>query len=676
MSAKKPNISQINKYLQGKLDTRAMHQLERQAQDDPFLTDALEGYEKAGKNQRANLADLKEQLAKRTAPAKQRSLVLWRALPIAATVLLMLGAGYWFFKPEPTKKQYVVKVTGDNLLTPPPAVEKQIIGDSKDSKHTDKETYKTDRTEYIADNRNVRANATADDILKKMDGVGVSPDGNITYRGQAVAGAKLNGKDFAGGNLANAIQNLPADIVENLQIVDDYGNQSNRAGVKDGEPKKVLNITTDTSKRDMIAVNRAPRMLNEIAISGLGKQGNERTVTGKVLDQQGEPLAGARVTAEGTDKGVQTDTNGNFKIELPANKDLLAVNSIGFSSKRVNVGNQDNVNISMEASKITLNEVAVTGYGTKNNPPVILRDESIISGPMPVYKNGTIEYIGDDYLFKPNAGVDQLLNKMRGFDVDPIGIAFQGQYIIKAKLNGKYIGEDNLYNAIKRIPASNIEKVVMVPEKNGLTVKPGNQPTQPEYILNLITYTNKKAFMAAKRTIRGKVTDKQGAALIGVSVSVAETEGKRVFTDANGNFKIDMPTRKNALLVYYVGHNYEHVKVGKQNNLHIKIEPYKYRYASTEPGKSPINCNENLKFKTAYFYNVHIVQQYGWERGSSKPTISIANFQKALSYLNKYNKVAIDKFLADSNSINSSNISNYTSQCLKWYEDNKCNNLK
>jgi TonB-dependent SusC/RagA subfamily outer membrane receptor len=94
VSANKTNISQIRKYLNGELDARAMHELERQALDDPFLADALEGYERRG-DQQHNLADLQKRLQHRTAPDKKR-LSLWPTLSIAASVLLFVAAGGWW----------------------------------------------------------------------------------------------------------------------------------------------------------------------------------------------------------------------------------------------------------------------------------------------------------------------------------------------------------------------------------------------------------------------------------------------------------------------------------------------------------------------------------------------------------------------------------------------------
>jgi len=104
--------------------------------------------------------------------------------------------------------------------------------------------YKVDTVQFRASDYHVRENSTVDELLKKMEGFEVGSDGSATFQGQAVTKAKLNGKDYSGGNLAQAIQNLPADIVENIQVVDDYGDQAARTGIKDGDPQKILNITT------------------------------------------------------------------------------------------------------------------------------------------------------------------------------------------------------------------------------------------------------------------------------------------------------------------------------------------------------------------------------------------------------------------------------------------------
>jgi len=126
-------------------------------------------------------------------------------------------------------------------------------------------TYKTDTVEYRASDYKVRPNAAVDELLKKMEGMEVGTDGSLTHQGQQVTRAKLNGKEYAGGDLAQAIKNLPAEIVEKIQVVDDYGDQAARTGIKDGDPQKVLNITT-----------RADRSVGNIARLSAGGGNNDR----------------------------------------------------------------------------------------------------------------------------------------------------------------------------------------------------------------------------------------------------------------------------------------------------------------------------------------------------------------------------------------------------------------
>jgi hypothetical protein len=338
-----------------------------------------------------------------------------------------------------------------------------------------------------------------------------------------------------------------------------------------------------------------------------------------------------------------------------------------------------------------------TSFGILNPKPVKNQYVNIqtktftevhLDSPIPIYKKDTVEYLADDYALIPNATVEDLVKKLLGFDVDGISsITYSGQPINKGKLNGKDLGGDDLYAAIRKIQVDTIEKLLVVNDYSEPAVRTYYGSIAPAKVLNLTTYIDKKAFIAAKRTITGKVTDRQGAVLIGAKVRVAGTEKKTAETDANGNFKIDLPASKNILAVDYVGHNHLHINVNKMNKLNIKLEPYKYAYNEVvivdgnlkekKPITTPeiLNCKENTKFKTTYFYNVHIAQQYAIQ-SRAYSTITDADLKKALSYLNRYNKIPIDKLLTDTSYPYMISFLSYTSQCLKWYEENKCSNLK
>lgn len=94
----------------------------------------------------------------------------------------------------------------------------------------------------------VRENAPVEDVLKKMPGVDVDANGNVSVQGKTVTKVRINGKDFMGGDVQAATKNIPADILESAQIIDDYGDQANLTGVKTGEPNKILNFTIRNDK--------------------------------------------------------------------------------------------------------------------------------------------------------------------------------------------------------------------------------------------------------------------------------------------------------------------------------------------------------------------------------------------------------------------------------------------
>lgn len=109
-------------------------------------------------------------------------------------------------------------------------------------------TLKEDTVQYQASAYKVRENAPVEDLIKKLPGVDVDVNGNITTQGKQVTKVRINGKDFMGGDVQSATKNLPADVVENIQMIDDYGDQANLTGVKTGEPDKIMNITIRKDK--------------------------------------------------------------------------------------------------------------------------------------------------------------------------------------------------------------------------------------------------------------------------------------------------------------------------------------------------------------------------------------------------------------------------------------------
>lgn len=109
-------------------------------------------------------------------------------------------------------------------------------------------TIKEDTIEYRADAYKVKDHAVVEDLLKKLPGIQVDKNGNIQAQGKPVTRVKVNGKDFFGGDPTTATKELPANIVDKVQIIDDYGEQSAVTGIKDADPVKVMNIQLKKDK--------------------------------------------------------------------------------------------------------------------------------------------------------------------------------------------------------------------------------------------------------------------------------------------------------------------------------------------------------------------------------------------------------------------------------------------
>lgn len=107
---------------------------------------------------------------------------------------------------------------------------------------------KEDTVSYQIDSTMYRKNDNVESVLKKLPGVEVDRNGTVTAQGKEVTKVKVNGKEFFGGDVRTATRELNADMVDKIQIIDDYGDQSAFTGVKEGDPSKTLNIQLKKDK--------------------------------------------------------------------------------------------------------------------------------------------------------------------------------------------------------------------------------------------------------------------------------------------------------------------------------------------------------------------------------------------------------------------------------------------
>ena len=90
------------------------------------------------------------------------------------------------------------------------------------------------------------------------------------------------------------------------------------------------------------------------------------TVTGKVIDDLGEPVIGANVIVKGTTTGIITDVDGNFSLSVnDIKKNILVISFVGYNTVEEPLRGRTKVGIKLESSVINLGEVVAIGYGTQ-----------------------------------------------------------------------------------------------------------------------------------------------------------------------------------------------------------------------------------------------------------------------------------------------------------------------
>lgn len=95
-----------------------------------------------------------------------------------------------------------------------------------------------------------------------------------------------------------------------------------------------------------------------------------KTVTGTVVDNSGEPIIGANVVVKGTSQGATTDFDGKFSITNVPERAMLHVTFVGYAEQDVSVAGKSVINITLVEDSEMLEDVVVVGYGVQRKSDV------------------------------------------------------------------------------------------------------------------------------------------------------------------------------------------------------------------------------------------------------------------------------------------------------------------
>ncbi len=200
-------------------------------------------------------------------------------------------------------------------------------------------------------------------------------------------------------------------------------------------------------------------------------------ITGRITDENGNPLAGVNIVVKGSTKGVITDANGNFKIAAD-HGDVLVCSFVGFRSKYVTLGKEATVNVVLTKYVLEMADVVVSGFQD--------RKKSVMVGSVAVATSKDLENSGITTFDKALAGklpgvyvqsvsgrpgetgkiIIRGINTLTG-NVDPLYV-LDGMPLQAGEVSG---GMNTLItNGIGNIPPENIESITILKDATAASI--------------------------------------------------------------------------------------------------------------------------------------------------------------------------------------------------------------
>ena len=144
-----------------------------------------------------------------------------------------------------------VKMPNTNLDLPTIRLTEQVqhLAEVSVQGHAAEMTVKGDTIEYNTAAYQVSETATVEELLKKMNGVEVDKEGNVTINGEEIKGVRIDGKKFFGDDVQTATKNIPADMIEKIQVIDEKSEMAKLTGFEDDETERIINLNLKKNRK-------------------------------------------------------------------------------------------------------------------------------------------------------------------------------------------------------------------------------------------------------------------------------------------------------------------------------------------------------------------------------------------------------------------------------------------
>ncbi len=213
---------------------------------------------------------------------------------------------------------------------------------------------------------------------------------------------------------------------------------------------------------------------------GDGDQGQTKTITGKVVDENGDPVPGVSIVVKGTTIGTTTDVSGLYTITNIPEDAILVFSFVGMLTQEINTANQTKIDVVMENESFGLNEVVAVGYGTQKKVNVTgavsaIESDAINNKTMTSLSSGLQGLSSGVTIVQSSGqpGADQGSINIRGVgtfnDTDPLvlvdGVEFSIEDVDPNDIESISILKDAAASSIYGVRAAN--GVILVTTKRG-----------------------------------------------------------------------------------------------------------------------------------------------------------------------------------------------------------------
>jgi len=200
---------------------------------------------------------------------------------------------------------------------------------------------KGDTVEYNADSYKVQETAVLGDLIRKIPGAEIDADGKITINGKDISKILVDGKEFFSNDPKVASENLPAKMIEKLQVLDQKSDMARLTGFDDGEEQTVINLVARPGMKEgiMASANGGYGSKDRYEAGGfvnVAKNDNRFTALGNFNNNNNAAGSGGR-RSWGGNRGITETTMGGINIAMEPSKKFKYDGDIQYNGRNTDV---------------------------------------------------------------------------------------------------------------------------------------------------------------------------------------------------------------------------------------------------------------------------------------------------------------------------------------------------